>query len=215
MRSLRPGASPSRRRGGGADPLLWTAELLAERQGEREARRLLGLLGLESRLDEATHPPSSDEEFLSFLRLLEGVLPPEESEALLREAGRKTGLHLSRSGIPLPTRLLLRALPEGLSLRLFLELLTEQTLALAGTGGIRPHPGPPPGFVLYLGEAARRASSPALLRPYYCGAVQALLTQLVSPRASLREEGEMDPHLGFRLRIQMKSSPPDPGRGRP
>jgi divinyl protochlorophyllide a 8-vinyl-reductase len=65
-------------------------------------------------------------------------LPTDRADAVLREAGRRTGMYILANRIPALAKSLLRALPSHISIRLLLALMTRHAWTFAGSGLVTP-----------------------------------------------------------------------------
>lgn len=95
------------------------------------------------------------------------------------------------STIPAPVRTLLRLLPPPLAIRLLLAAIRRHTYTFAGAAQfsyrLRPEP------VLRLaGDPATGKPIECAVEPYYHGAFQAFMRDLVSPRARVSANVDAD-----------------------
>ncbi|MBC7283525.1 bacteriochlorophyll 4-vinyl reductase [Hoeflea sp.] len=70
-------------------------------------------------------------------------LDGETFEAVMREAGRRTGHYILENRIPGPAKRLLKLLPAGLAARALLKAIKANSWTFAGKAGVRVTPGHP------------------------------------------------------------------------
>jgi divinyl protochlorophyllide a 8-vinyl-reductase len=163
----------------GPNAILQTAEALHAAGGEALAARAFGRAGLASLLAAPPADMVAEDDAARLLRALPEVLPPAQAEALLAEAGRRTGDYILAHRIPRPAQAVLRALPAWAASRLLLAAIRKHAWTFAGSGRVRVRGG---------GRLEIAANPLAVAGCAWHRAVfSRLFEALVAPRVGVRE----------------------------
>jgi divinyl protochlorophyllide a 8-vinyl-reductase len=182
-------ARPDHARDGGApvdlvgpNAILQTAEALQVAGGEALARNVFARAGLCHLLD---LPPSRmiDARIVRCLNdALVAALPPAHANAILRDAGIRTGRYILENRIPAFARMLLKFLPAPLSMRLLLKAVTAHSWTFAGNAKLVAEPGNPAAIAIIANPLALPGC------PWHCAVFETLMRELVSPHCSVAHE---------------------------
>lgn len=120
----------------GPNAVIRLAEALAAGPGEDAARAVFDAAGLPAM---RTAPPERmvDETVAARLfRAVHAVLPRETADAVLYEAGRRTGAYVLAHRLPSPVRAVLRALPPVLARPVLMAAIRRNAWTFAGSGRV-------------------------------------------------------------------------------
>lgn len=163
----------------GPNAILQTAEALRAAGGEALAARAFGRAGLEDLLAAPPADMVAEGDAARLLRALPEILPPAQAEALLAEAGRRTGDYILAHRIPRPAQAVLRGLPAWAAARLLLAAIRRHAWTFAGSGRVRVRGG---------GRLEIAANPLAVAGCAWHRAVfSRLFEALVAPRVGVRE----------------------------
>lgn len=127
----------------GPNAIIQTRAALIDAEGAGRARRVFMNAGLQDWFDT---PPDRMVPAASVHRLnceLLASLDGETFEALMRDAGRRTGHYILENRIPGPARTFLGLLPAGLAARALLRAIRANSWTFAGRAEVRVRPGHP------------------------------------------------------------------------
>lgn len=137
-----PGPGPSGNTVG-PNAVIQTRAALADAYGDPVARRLFGYAGLETWFD---RPPERMVEAAKVhhlnMALLAG-LGGDAFDAVMADAGRRTGRYILANRIPPPARILLPWLPARIASRVLLGAIVANSWTFAGKAAVRARPGFP------------------------------------------------------------------------
>lgn len=111
------------------------------------------------------------------------LLPADEADAILADAGRRTADYLLAWRIPKPAQALLRALPAPLAARALSRAIAAHAWTFAGSGAFRVRPGHPMVYELARNPLVRGEGADRPLCVWHAAVFQRLFQVLVSPRA--------------------------------
>lgn len=160
------------------------AEALAETEGSEAAHTVFAAAGLAAWLD---HPPEAmirEDDAARLFDLTRARYAPERADAVLADAGRRTGRYILANRIPPLARGVLRLLPATLALPLLLKAVSAHAWTFAGSGRVGVE-----GRVLRIARnplaRPRGALAPACV--WHVAVFETLIRALVAPQATVRE----------------------------
>lgn len=118
----------------GPNAVIQLAGALADFEGEGEQWRVFAGAGCARLL---SHLPREMIDEAIPARLFDAVrrcLPADRADAVLREAGARTGAYILANRIPGPAKMLLRLLPSPLAARMLLKAISKHAWTFAGSG---------------------------------------------------------------------------------
>ena len=127
----------------GPNAIIQTCAALIDARGAARARRIFTDAGLQDWFDT---PPDRMVPAASVHRLnceLLASLDGESFEAVMSDAGYRTGHYILENRIPGPARSLLRLLPAALAARALLRAIRANSWTFAGRAEVRVRPGHP------------------------------------------------------------------------
>lgn len=170
----------------GPNAIIQTVAALGERYGGDQQRAILA--GPSAAYLE--RPPSAmiaEQAFHELVELLVERLGSADAVPVLERSGQRTADYVRANRIPAAVQLLLRLLPPGLRLRLFLPAISQHAWTFAGSGVFKYATGRRPWLSIQSPTMHDRPAIAAPLCAYYHGAFEGLLQQLITPRLQLRE----------------------------
>ena len=128
-----------------------------------------------------------EEEANALMAAVRATCGETEGAALLRDAGVRTAAYLLANRIPVPAQWVIRALPQGLGMRLLLAAVSKHAWTFAGTGRFTYRVGSP--TVLRFADCAicRGHHTASVACDYYAATFETLLRTLVDDRTRVRE----------------------------
>lgn len=175
----------------GPNALIQTVQALQALTGPAAT---FAVLAHADRLDLLDTLPSvlvSAHEFTTLVEAVYATLPQALAEDVLAESGARTAAYVIRNRIPAPVRGLLRLLPPALAIRVLLQAIARHTYTFAGAAEFSYRLRPTP--VLRLaGDPATGKHVACAVGPYYHGAFQAFMHDLVSPHAHVSASAAAD-----------------------
>ncbi|MDZ7599889.1 MAG: bacteriochlorophyll 4-vinyl reductase [Hoeflea sp.] len=138
-----PGGAPSDGNLVGPNAILQTRAALVDAYGAGRGRRIFRDAGLEAWFDTPPDRMVPADRVHRLNSHLLAVLDGEAFEALMQDAGRRTGRYILENRIPAPARTLLGLLPPGLAARALLKAIKANSWTFAGTAEVRITPGHP------------------------------------------------------------------------
>ena len=138
-----PGGAPSDGNLVGPNAIIQTRAALVDAYGAGRARRIFRDAGLGDWFDAPPDRMVPADKVHRLNSELLACLDGEAFEALMRDAGRRTGRYILDNRIPAPARTLLGLLPAGLAARALLKAIRANAWTFAGTAEVRVTPGHP------------------------------------------------------------------------
>ena len=172
----------------GPNAIIQTAATLVDRVGAAEATAIL-TAATPWRLD---HLPTEMVDEREVTALMRGVLEHftvADAEAIMREAGIRTGDYLLRVRIPRVAQKVLGLMPKRLALRFLLSAITRNSWTFAGSARFevaRDGEGKT-SFTLTGCPVCRGQTAPAPICHYYASTVEHLVSTIVARHARVRE----------------------------
>jgi divinyl protochlorophyllide a 8-vinyl-reductase len=167
----------------GPNAITQVIEALRHRRGEPVCAEVLARAGLTRYAAEAPADMVHEDEVGALQRAVRAELPPEAAEAVLREAGLRTGEYLLSHRIPRFAQAGLRIFPASLAARLLIGAIGGHAWTFAGSGTFRALPGHPLIVEIVGCPLAASQTSHAPVCDMYVGVFQRLFEVLVSQRA--------------------------------
>jgi divinyl protochlorophyllide a 8-vinyl-reductase len=166
----------------GPNSLIQTIHALQTLAGPTAAFAVLAHADRLDLLDELPTALVPAHEFTTLVAAVYATLPNALATQVLEESGARTAAYVIRNRIPAPIRSLLRLLPPPLAVRLLLKAIGRHTYTFAGAAqfSYRLHPA---ATLRLAGDPATGRQSEYTVGPYYHGAFQAFMRDLVSPHA--------------------------------
>ena len=127
----------------GPNAVIQTRVALIDAQGVARARALFVDAGLGDWFEAPPDRMVPAERVHRLNSALLAALDGEAFEAVMRDAGRRTGRYILENRIPGPARLFLKMLPAGLAARALLRAIRSNSWTFAGTADMRVTPGNP------------------------------------------------------------------------
>ncbi len=151
--------------------------------GEPVCVKVLGHAGLTHYAAEAPVEMVPEHDVSALQRAVRTVLPPGTADAVLYEAGLRTGDYLLAHRIPRFAEAGLRIFPAPLAARALLGAIGGHAWTFAGSGTFRAVPGYPMVVEIACCPLAAGQTSDAPVCEMYAGVFQRLFEVLVSPNA--------------------------------
>ncbi|MEL6318548.1 MAG: bacteriochlorophyll 4-vinyl reductase [Pseudomonadota bacterium] len=168
----------------GPNAALQLAASARARGGDALARRIFDAAGAGALL---ARPPTEMIDERVARRLFEATLaeaPAAEAEALLRDAGRRTGAYVAANRVPRPAARLLRALPRRWASALLLRAIAANAWTFAGSGACRIRPFGPAGRPAAIEIADNPLATPGC--PWHRAVFEELFQRLLGATPTLR-----------------------------
>lgn len=167
----------------GPNAITQVIAALRHRQGEPGCNQILAHAGLAHYAANAPAEMVHEDEVGALQRAVRAELPPGVAEAVLREAGLRTGEYLLAHRIPRFAQAGLRIFPASLAARALIGAIGGHAWTFAGSGTFRAVPGHP--LIVEIEDCPLAASqtSDAPVCDMYVGVFQRLFEVLVSPSA--------------------------------
>lgn len=156
---------------------------LREHHGQTVCAGVLARAGLARYVTDAPAKMVHEDEVGALQRAVRSELPPGAAEAVLREAGLRTGDYLLAHRIPRFAQAGLRLFPPAIAARALIGAIGGHAWTFAGSGTFRAMPGHPLVVEIAGCPLAAGQTSHAPLCDMYVGVFQRLFEVLVSPRA--------------------------------
>lgn len=118
----------------GPNAVIQLASALAELEGEGEQWRVFASAGYARLLSDLPHEMIDEAIPAHLFDAVRRCLPAGRADAVLREAGTRTGAYILANRIPGPAKTLLRLLPSPISARLLLKAISQHAWTFAGSG---------------------------------------------------------------------------------
>ena len=172
----------------GPNAIIQTAATLVDRVGAAEATAIL-TAATPWRLDHLPTEMVDEREVTALMRGVAEHFTVADAEAIMREAGIRTGDYLLRVRIPRFAQRVLGILPRRLGLRLLLSAITRNSWTFAGSAQfevVRDGEGTTT-FSLRGCPVCRGQTAPAPICHYYAATVEHLVSTIVARHARVRE----------------------------
>jgi len=171
----------------GPNAITQVIAALRHREGNRACDEVLARAGLARYGAVAPAEMVHEAEVGALQRAVRDELPPGAAEAVLHEAGLRTGDYLLANRIPRFAQAGLRLLPAPLAARALIGAIGGHAWTFAGSGTFRAVPGHP--LIVEIADCPLAAGQTrqAPVCGMYVGVFQRLFEVLVSPRAAAVE----------------------------
>ncbi len=167
----------------GPNAITQVIAALRHRLGAAGCDEVLRVAGLSRYGSAAPADMVHEDEVSALQRAIRNQLPPRDAEAVLSEAGRRTGDYLLAHRIPRFARGLLRRFPPAIASRALIRAIGGHAWTFAGSGTFRAIPGHPLAVEIAGCPLAAGQTSDAPVCDMYAGVFQRLFEVLVSPDA--------------------------------
>ncbi len=141
-----------------------------------------------------------EDEVAALQRAVRASLSPSEAEAVLRDAGLRTGEYLLANRIPYAAQAVLKALPASVASYALLAAIRHHAWTFAGSGTFSSQAGNPAVVEIQSCPLCRGETADTPLCGYYAAVFERLFQELVSRRATTAEiacEAMGDPACRF------------------
>lgn len=174
----------------GPNSLIQTVRALKEVYGERKTFELLRKGGQGNLIEHLPGEMVDEQAFISLAKMLYETLDTKQALKILRRSGQFTAGYLLENRIPRPVQVLLKLLPDAISLKILLTAIGKNAWTFAGSGTYSFVTGKAPTITIQhsiLGKALVPASETVC--SYYAGTFERLLQALINPRCEVQETG--------------------------
>ncbi|MGF1463353.1 MAG: bacteriochlorophyll 4-vinyl reductase [Maricaulaceae bacterium] len=166
----------------GPNAAIQLAQALEARFGAHRARAVFQAAGFGALFD---HPPRAmmDERIAAALfNTVERLFPPRQAQAILTDAGRRTGAYILAHRIPGFAQAILKRLPRRWAARALLTAIRKSAWTFAGSGLCRVRSG----GVILIDILANPIPSPDCA--WHRGVFETLFRALISPQTRVEHE---------------------------
>ncbi len=164
----------------GPNAIIQTSQALKDLIGSERRRALFAAAGLAAYVDAPPGAMVDEAEPARLFREIVGHCDPGEAEALLAEAGFRTGGYIIANRIPGPAKTMLSWMPRVVALRVLLSAIQRHAWTFAGSGKVEIAAGLRPALTI----TGNPLATPGC--PWHCAVFERLFAELVSPAIVVR-----------------------------
>lgn len=166
----------------GPNAVIQLSSALADLEGEDEQWRVFASAGFARLLCDLPHEMIDEAIPARLFDAVRRCLPADRADAVLREAGTRTGAYILANRIPGPARTLLRLLPSPIAARVLLKAISQHAWTFAGSGIVTCSYGRP----LAMTIAANPLATPGC--PWHTAVLEHLFQALAGKHLRVRHD---------------------------